>query len=197
LDPLGGIDGGGMSGAHNGVPGSAPSSMASSPSSGATAVSAAITRAQVEDFLFEEAALLDAWRLDDWLAMLTEDAVYRVPSNDAPDSVPGQALFMVADDARRIKERVLRLQDRNAHAEFPHSRTRRMVSNVRIVRPGEPGAVANAGVAGHAELQVQANFVGQYRHVLRATPAGLRIAQRVAVLDAHELGDMGLLSFIL
>jgi p-cumate 2,3-dioxygenase subunit beta len=158
-----------------------------------------ITRAQVEDFLFEEAALLDAWKLDDWLALLTEDAVYRVPSNDAPDSLPGQALYMVADDARRIKERVLRLQDRNAHAEFPHSRTRRMVSNVRIV--------AQSG----AELQVQANFVvyrhrvggdmrcyvGQYRHVLRATPAGLRIAQRVAVLDAHELGDMGLLSFIL
>jgi p-cumate 2,3-dioxygenase subunit beta len=169
----------------------------------------AITRAQVEDFLFEEAALLDAWRLDDWLALLTEDAVYRVPSNDAPDSVPGQALYMVADDARRIKERVLRLQDRNAHAEFPHSRTRRMVSNVRIL----PSASADTGtgVGSSAELQVQANFVvyrhraggdvrcyvGQYRHVLRATPAGLRIAQRVAVLDAHELGDMGLLSFIL
>jgi p-cumate 2,3-dioxygenase subunit beta len=162
-----------------------------------------ITRAQVEDFLFEEAALLDAWKLDDWLALLTEDAVYRVPSNDAPDSVPGQALYMVADDARRIKERVLRLQDRNAHAEFPHSRTRRLVSNVRIV-PSGATAAAN-------ELEVQANFVvyrhrvggdvrcyvGQYRHVLRATPAGLRIAQRVAVLDAHELGDMGLLSFIL
>ncbi len=41
-----------------------------------------ITRQQVEEFLYEEAALLDAWRLDDWLALMTDDAVYRVPSND-------------------------------------------------------------------------------------------------------------------
>jgi p-cumate 2,3-dioxygenase beta subunit len=158
-----------------------------------------VTRAQVEDFLFEEAALLDAWRLDDWLALLTEDAVYRVPSNDAPTSTPDQALFMVADDARRIRERVLRLKDRNAHAEFPHSRTRRLVSNVRIVTR-EFGAVtveSNFSVYRHrrdADVRV---YVGQYRHVLRATPQGLRIAERHAILDAHELGSMGLLSFIL
>jgi p-cumate 2,3-dioxygenase subunit beta len=164
-----------------------------------TTLAANISRAQVEEFLFEEAALLDAWRLDDWLALLSDDAVYRVPSNDAPDSVPGQALFMVADDARRIRERVLRLQDRNAHAEFPHSRTRRMVSNVRIVeRSGSELAVqANFVVYRHRVGGDMRCYVGQYRHRLRATAQGLRIAQRVAVLDAHELGDMGLLSFIL
>ncbi len=46
------------------------------------------TRQQIEDFLFEEAALLDAWRLDEWLELLTEDATYRVPSNDRPQSDP-------------------------------------------------------------------------------------------------------------
>ena len=162
-----------------------------------------ITRTQVEDFLFEEAALLDAWRLDDWLLMLTADATYRVPSNDAPGSQPADALFMIADDGRRIRERVLRLKDRNAHAEFPHSRTRRLISNVRIT-------ARDMGPSGD-ELHIEANFVvyrhrrnadirtfiGQYRHVLRVTPEGLRIAQRKAVLDAHELGDMGLVSFIL
>jgi len=164
---------------------------------------AEITRAEVEDFLFEEAALLDAWRLDDWLLLLTPDATYRVPSNDAPESQPADALFMIADDIRRIRERVLRLKDRNAHAEFPHSRTRRLISNVRI-------SARNVGQTGD-ELHIEANFVvyrhrrnadirtfiGQYRHVLRVTPEGLRIAQRKAVLDAHELGDMGLVSFIL
>lgn len=158
-----------------------------------------ITRAQVEDFLFDEAALLDAWRLDDWLALLTDDATYRVPSNDAPASSPAEALFMVADDARRIHERVLRLKDRNAHAEFPHSRTRRMVGNVRIVeRDGAEFAVeANFVVyryRRHADIRT---YVGQYRYRLRITPDGLRIARRSAILDAMELGEMGLLSFIL
>ena len=158
-----------------------------------------ITRVQIEDFLFEEAALLDAWRLDDWLALLTEDATYRVPSNDAPDSMPQDALFLVADDARRIRERVLRLKDRNAHAEFPHSRTRRLVSNVRITArtDTELAIEANFIVHRHRRNADIRSYVGQYRHLLRVTPEGLRIAQRCAVLDAHELGAMGLLSFIL
>ena len=159
----------------------------------------AVTRAEVEDFLFEEAALLDAWKLDEWLGLLTADATYRVPSNDAPDSLPAEALFMVADDARRIQERVLRLKDRNAHAEFPHSRTRRLLGNVRITaRLADALQVeANFVVYRHRRNGDIRTFVGQYRHVLRVTPEGLRIAQRQAVLDAHELGAMGLLSFIL
>src|SRR5512140_3826752 len=94
---------------------------------------AAVTREEVEDFLYREAALLDAWQLDDWLALLTEDACYRVPANDTPDADPADTLFLIADDIRRIRARVTRLKDRNAHAEYPHSRTRRMISNVRIV----------------------------------------------------------------
>jgi p-cumate 2,3-dioxygenase subunit beta len=160
---------------------------------------AAVTRAQVEDFLFDEAALLDAWKLDAWLALLTPDASYRVPSNDAPDSSPGTALFLVADDARRIRERVLRLQDRNAHAEFPHSRTRRFISNVRITEVvGDELAIeANFIVYRHRRHADIRCYVGVYRHRLRVTPEGLRIKERLAVLDAMELGEMGLVSFIL
>ncbi len=162
---------------------------------------ATLTRAEVEDFLFTEAALLDAWRLDDWLALLTDDAVYRVPSNDAPTSKPGEALFMVADDARRIKERVLRLKDRNAHAEWPHSRTRRFIANVRIVeRDAAAGALwveSNFSVYRHRRDADIRCYVGQYRHRLQCTPDGLRIAERHAILDALELGELGLISFIL
>jgi p-cumate 2,3-dioxygenase subunit beta len=166
---------------------------------GSSGAAVHITRTQVEDFLFNEAALLDAWDLDGWLALLTNDVSYRVPSNDAPNATPGQALFLVADDARRVRERVLRLQDRNAHAESPHSRTRRMVSNVRIVaaQGDELNIEANFVVYRHRRHADIRAYVGQYRHRLRATPEGLRIAQRTAVLDAYELGEMGLLSFIL
>jgi len=59
-----------------------------------------MTRTQIEDFLFHEAALLDAWKLDEWVALLTEDARYRVPSNDAPDGDPANTLYTIADDIR-------------------------------------------------------------------------------------------------
>src|SRR5260221_10016765 len=93
----------------------------------------AITRTDVEEFLYHEAALLDEWRLDEWLALLTDDAKYRVPSNDARDGDPADTLFTIADDIQRIRARVRRLKDPHAHAEFPHSRTRRLITNVRMV----------------------------------------------------------------
>ena len=34
-----------------------------------------VTRQQVEEFLYDEDALLDSWRLYDWLALMTADAV--------------------------------------------------------------------------------------------------------------------------
>src|SRR5256885_7953917 len=102
-----------------------------------------IGRAEVEDFLYHEAALLDAWRLDEWLALLTEDATYRVPSNDQPQSDPKTALFIIADDIRRIRARVTRLKDPHAPAEFPRSRTRRLIANVRILERSPPVVEAN------------------------------------------------------
>lgn len=161
--------------------------------------SARVTRAEVEELLYHEAALLDAWRLDDWLALLTEDARYEVPSNDRPDADPGDTLFTIADDIRRIHGRVTRLKDRNAHAESPRSRTRRMISNVRMVgRNGaEVSVEANFVVYRFRRDESVREYVGRYRYVLRAERGGLRIARRRAVLDAMELGSMGLVSFIL
>ena len=102
------------------------------------------TRAEVEDFLYAEAALLDEWRLDDWFALFAPGAVYEVPTAGAPDDDdPAKALFYIADDYVRLRERVARLGKREAHAEFPRSRLRRMVSNVRIL-PASPGQLRAA-----------------------------------------------------
>ena len=158
-----------------------------------------ITRAQVEDFLFGEAALLDEWKLDEWLTLLTGDATYRVPPNDTPDADPASTLFTIADDIRRIRERVVRLKDRNAHAEFPRSRTRRMISNVRIVERGADTikVAANFVVYRFRREEGIREYVGHYRHVLRISDGKVLIAAREAVIDAMELGRLGSVSFIL
>lgn len=166
----------------------------------ATVLTAAtLTRAQAEDFLFEEAALLDEWKLDQWLTLLTEDATYRVPPNDTPDADPASTLFTIADDIRRIRERVVRLKDRNAHAEFPRSRTRRMVSNVRIVERGADTVkvAANFVVYRFRREEGIREYVGHYRYLLRVREGIIRIAAREAVIDAMELGRLGSVSFIL
>ena len=99
-----------------------------------TVATRVVTRAEVEDFLYREAALLDEWKLDEWLAMLADDACYYVPPNDHPEGDHRTTLFILADDIVRIRERVKRINDPECHAEYPHSRTRRMIWNVRITR---------------------------------------------------------------
>jgi p-cumate 2,3-dioxygenase subunit beta len=157
----------------------------------------AVSRAEVEDFLYQEAALLDAWKLDQWLALLTEDATYRVPSNDRPEADPRGTLFTIADDMARVRSRVTRLKDRNAHAEFPPSRTRRIISNVRIVEKNPLRVEANFVVYRYRRNEDVRTYVGLYRYSLRREGGQLRIAAREAVLDAMELGSLGAVSFIL
>jgi p-cumate 2,3-dioxygenase subunit beta len=160
-----------------------------------------MNRAEAEDFLFHEAALLDAWKLDEWLALLTEDARYLVPSNDAPEGDPSNTLYTIADDIARIRGRVARLKDPMAHVEFPHSRTRRMITNVRV----EGDMAGGNDVLIHSNFTVHrfrrgeqvSQYVGCYRHHIRIVDGQPKIALREAILDAHELGGLGAVSFIL
>ena len=154
-----------------------------------------IGRAQVEDFLYHEAALLDAWRLDEWLELLTEDATYRVPSNDRPDSDPKSALFTIADDIRRIRARVTRLKDPHAHAESP--RSRRLISNVRIVEQNPLLVEANFVIYRFRGNEDVRQYVGRYRFTLETRDGRFRIKSREAFLDAMELASLGTVSFIL
>jgi p-cumate 2,3-dioxygenase beta subunit len=156
-----------------------------------------VTRAEVEDFLYHEAALLDAWRLDEWLALLTDDATYRVPSNDRPESDPKSALFTIADDSRRIRARVARLKDPHAHAESPRSRTRRLISNVRILERTPLVVEANFVIYRYRGNEDVRTYVGRYRYTLVSRDGALRIKAREAILDAMELASLGTVSFIL
>jgi p-cumate 2,3-dioxygenase beta subunit len=161
----------------------------------------AITRADVEDFLYMEADLLDEWKLDDWLKLLTADAEYFVPSNDALQGNHRTSLFTIADNAERIRQRVIRLNDPNCHAEFPQSRTRRLITNVRLIESdaaaGTVTATANFVCYRYRRYERIREYVGKYRYILQQTDAGLRIRERRVFMDAHELASLGSVSFIL
>ena len=158
-----------------------------------------VTRAEIEDFLYREAALLDEWRLNEWQELLTDDACYFVPSNDQPESDHHRALFLIADDRERIRQRVIRVLDPNCHAEFPKSRTRRMISNVRIL--GVEGdlisVAANFVCYRFRRYERIREYVGCYRYQLRRAGDSCRIKERRVLIDAHELGALGSVSFIL
>ena len=159
----------------------------------------AVSRAEVEDLFYYEAELLDAWQLDAWLKLLTDDAVYYVPPNDKPDADHRYTLFTIADDIVRLRERIIRLKDPNCHAEYPPSRTRRFITNVRITGVDGETIAASANFSIHRFRRggTHQEFIGQYRYVLRRHSGKLKIAERRAILDAEELGALGSVSFIL
>jgi p-cumate 2,3-dioxygenase beta subunit len=158
-----------------------------------------ITRAEVEDFLYYEAALLDEWKLNEWQELLTDDAAYYVPPNDQLEGDHRTTLFLVADDRERIRQRIIRVLDPNCHAEFPKSRTRRLISNVRIVaREGDLVTVAaNFVCYRYRRYERIREYVGAYRYILKCAGDSFRIKERRVLIDAHELGTLGSVSFIL
>jgi len=158
-----------------------------------------VTRAEVEDFLYHEAALLDDWQLDEWEALLADDAAYYVPPNDQPAGDHRNTLFLVADDRERIRQRIIRIKDPNCHAEYPKSRTRRMISNVRIVAvDGDLVTVAaNFVCYRYRRYERIREYVGVYRYILKRSGDAFRIKERRVLIDAHELGTLGSVSFIL
>src|SRR5215475_13946062 len=151
-----------------------------------------ITRSQVEDFLYHEASLLDEWKLDEWQALLTDDASYYVPPNDQLEGDHRHTLFLVADDRERIRQRIIRIKDPNCHAEYPRSRTRRMISNVRIIAvDGDLVTVAaNFVCYRYRRYERIREYVGAYRHVLRRSGDTFRFKERRVLIDAHELGTL-------
>jgi len=157
-----------------------------------------VSRQEVEDFLYEEAALLDEWRLDEWLTLFTEDAHYVAPPTDLPDADPKKALVLIDDDIVRLRERVIRLNSRRAHREFPYSRTRRIITNVRVRNVNDRDIFAKASFVVYRFRNEQADqYVGRYEYTLTRLNNVLKIRSRKAILDLMALQPVGPVSIIL
>jgi 3-phenylpropionate/cinnamic acid dioxygenase small subunit len=151
---------------------------------------------EAQEFLYREASLLDERRYDDWLALLTEDIRYWMPIRRTTTAKevaceftkPGEMAFF-DDDLKTLKLRVDRLSAGRAWAEDPPSRTRRLVTNVRLL-----DRVDGAG----EELTIGANFqlyrtrlaseedswIGRREDVLRRGEDGaFRLARRHIFLE--------------
>ncbi|GLY31634.1 aromatic-ring-hydroxylating dioxygenase subunit beta [Kineosporia sp. NBRC 101731] len=188
-----------------------------------SAVLDTVKRSDVEDWLYAEADILDAWDYDAWLALFEPGARFEVPTTDFRGWSPLGSGSFVTDDWDLIKARVKRLKSRKAHAENPHSRTHRLVSNVRLHAITDPAAPLRVGpvstdVAVTARdfgdlshcLRVTASFVvhrardgrfdsyvGRYDHVLAPADDGFRFRLRRSILGHEVLTAGARLSFIL
>jgi p-cumate 2,3-dioxygenase subunit beta len=161
-------------------------------------VNGTITRQQVEDFLYDEADLLDEWRLDEWLALFDEErGGYYMPTTDNPGGEPGTALYLIADDMPKLRSRVDQLMSGLTWAENPRSRTRHMIGNVRVLgRDGEVLRVKASFVVYRMRFENIDPYIGTYYYKLIPQDRSFKILERRVVLDLEALRPHGKVSFI-
>lgn len=151
-----------------------------------------LLRFEAEDFLYGEAELLDDRRLDEWLALLTDDVHYWMPIRRTTTAKevaqeftrPGEMAFF--DDDRRILEmRVQRLSVGRAWAEDPPSRTRRLITNVRIlsVADDELTVTSNFHLYRTRLDSEEDSWIGRREDLLRRENGQLKLARRHIFLE--------------
>jgi 3-phenylpropionate/cinnamic acid dioxygenase small subunit len=150
-------------------------------------------------FLFYEAALLDAGDHAGWAKLLAPDVVYWVPLlSDYRD--PEDELNIVYDDLSKINDRLERLASGYAFAQDPPSRTTRIIGNVRAWH--NTGAFTTEAAFVLHELRPEATAVqalaGRYLHELAVddSEAGFAIRRKTIEL-VNRTESFGNLAFIL
>lgn len=152
----------------------------------------ALLQYEVEQFLYFEASLLDARDYRGWLNLLTDDVHYWMPIRrtvslsdlDLEFTKPGEMAYF--DDNRAVLEmRVKKLESSSAWSEDPPSRSRHLVSNVRVL--SVVGEEITLDVSFHL-LRMRLNseltqWFGRRQDGLRRTQQGLRLARRHIFLD--------------
>lgn len=158
------------------------------------------------EFLIDEAEMLDELRFDEWRALLAQDIEYNVPQRltrpvRMQDGTTIRTVQHMHDNYASLMLRVRRITEtRSAWCEDPPSRTRRMVSNVRVYKTDKP----NEFKVQSYMLLTRNRFDFDYfdlipcdRHdVLRKEGGALQLARREVLIDQSVLGTPNLGIFL-
>lgn len=159
---------------------------------------------EIEQMLFHEASLLDEHRYDEWLKLLTDDVTYwmpirsaRLPGQEADEFTrPGDAALF--DETRALLEaRIYKLATGFAWSEDPRSRTRHIVSNLRLLEVTDDEVVATCNfIVYRSRLQTDEDlWVGRRVDRLRKVDQTWKIARREIYLDQTVLKSKNLSTF--
>jgi 3-phenylpropionate/cinnamic acid dioxygenase small subunit len=135
---------------------------------------------EIEKFLYNEARLLDNGKLDEWLSLFTDDAIYWVPAN-ADDINPLVHVSIIYDDRERMQDRVWSIQSGVRWSQDPPSRIRHLISNVEVLEEKEDEVTVSSNFAAfeiRRAIYGARYFVGRYEHRLRREDGSWRVASK-------------------
>lgn len=159
------------------------------------------TLREVEQFVYHEAALLDDWKIDDWLTLFTTDCRYEVTplgENDAATMSSDVVYFLIADDHERLAARVTRMNSPAAHVEYPRSRTRHLYTNVRVTAESDDQLTVWLNFHTFRNRNRQTfSYMGGTRYELQRRDGQLLIRGKRVMLDMDALIPQGKVSIFL
>jgi len=94
----------------------------------------AATERQVSDLVVQEAALVDARRFDEWLALFADECRYWIPLQGDVQREDDQHNALADEDKLLLKLRVERLKSPRAHSQHPPSRCQHVLQQPRVVQ---------------------------------------------------------------
>jgi biphenyl 2,3-dioxygenase beta subunit len=164
-------------------------------------------RREIEDFLYFEAELLDDRKLREWLDLLTDDMRYWMPIRHNTLERPGEIADELAkpgegyyfdDNKESLRLRVERVYSRSAWSELPPSRTRHLITNIRVKNTGddEMAVYSNFLVYRTRQETDQDLFVGTRQDLLRRVNGAFKIARRTIILDQAVLDAKNISVFL-
>jgi 3-phenylpropionate/cinnamic acid dioxygenase small subunit len=136
---------------------------------------------EIERFLFHEARLMDAHRLDEWLALWDDDATYWVPCND-DDIDPLRNVSVIYDRRGQLRNRIQRIKE-TLWLKEQAPRLRRIVGNIEIESSSDGEiVVASSFILAQLHHHRQTIWAGSTTHKLIAQDDGLRIKYKKVIL---------------
>jgi 3-phenylpropionate/cinnamic acid dioxygenase small subunit len=149
------------------------------------------TRHAVEQFLFNQAELLDGKRWQDYIDLFSDDGVYWMPASPEQTTWDGTpAIF--AEDKNLMTVRMKRVQHPDAWSQRPLWGTNHIVGNVTVEKASPNGDLVARSRFHMMELRRDStrHFAGSYIHHLKKTSDGYRITlQRVDMVNAQAPYD--------
>jgi len=158
---------------------------------------------EIEEFLYQEADLLDGRKFREWLDLLAEDLVYFMPirrnvkfgeHEERENTRQGEGISWFDEDKWTVTKRVEQILTGVHYAEEPRSRVTHMVSNVRLldIKPSvEDPAEVTVGCRflvfqSRVEYE-QYTFIGRRTDILRRNGDSWLIARRELILEQNVL----------
>ena len=142
---------------------------------------------EVEQFIFQEAALVDQGRWQEWLELYMEDMTYWAPAwvneHEMTTDPEAEVSIIYMNSRKELEHRIWRFTSGESPASYPLPRTNHLVSNVMVTEATDHQVVATSHWLSQTYRdREQIIYGGFYEHTLQREAGEFKISKKKVIL---------------